>query len=141
MLIADILESKGTDVVTIAPTASVGDLVACLAEHRVGAVVVSADGTTIDGIVSERDIVRALEDERVALLAAPVAHIMTAGVYTCTRSDTVVDLADLMTEHRFRHVPVVENGALAGLVSIGDVVKARTALLEEERDRLARGDA
>ncbi len=136
MLIADILKNKGSDVVTIAPSDTVAALVALLAEHRIGAVVVSADGSRIDGIVSERDVVRALPEHGTDLLEQTVESIMTSQVRTCTTKDTVVDLADLMTTNRFRHVPVTEGESLIAIVSIGDVVKARTELLTEERNQL-----
>lgn len=136
MLIADILKNKGSDVVTIAPSDTVAALVALLAEHRIGAVVVSADGSRIDGIVSERDVVRALPKHGTDLLEQTVESIMTSQVRTCTTKDTVVDLADLMTTNRFRHVPVTEGESLIAIVSIGDVVKARTELLTEERNQL-----
>lgn len=136
MLIADILKTKGSDVITIAPSDTVSTLVALLAEHRIGAVVVSEDGSRIDGIVSERDVVRALPEHGTDLLEQTVESIMTAQVRTCTTNDTVVELADLMTSNRFRHVPVTDGGALIAIVSIGDVVKARTELLTDERNQL-----
>ena len=136
MLIADIIKSKGADVVTASPSDTVADLAALLAEHRIGAVVVSADGRRIDGIVSERDVVRAIPTRGADLLSVTVADIMTREVVTCTPRQTVTQMADLMTEHRFRHLPVVEDDALVAIVSIGDIVKARTALLEDERDQL-----
>lgn len=136
MLIADIIKSKGSDVVTASPTDTVADLAALLAEHRIGAVVVSSDGSAIDGIVSERDVVRAIPTRGADLLSVTVADIMTREVVTCTPRQTVVELADLMTQHRFRHLPVVDEDTLVAIVSIGDIVKARTALLEDERDQL-----
>ncbi|GMA38813.1 CBS domain-containing protein [Mobilicoccus caccae] len=107
-----------------------------LAEHRIGAVVVSTDGIRIDGIVSERDVVRALPEHGAGLRDLTVADIMTSEVRTCTARDTVVALADLMTQNRFRHVPVIDGTDLVAIVSIGDVVKARMALLQDERDQL-----
>ncbi|WP_312722277.1 CBS domain-containing protein [Mobilicoccus sp.] len=136
MLIADIIRSKGSDVVTASPNDTVADLAGLLAEHRIGAVVVSGDGVTIDGIVSERDVVRAIPTRGADLISVKVSEIMTREVVTCTPKQTVVQLADLMTQHRFRHLPVVENDALVAIISIGDIVKARTALLEDERDQL-----
>ena len=107
-----------------------------LAEHRIGAVVVSADDS-IAGIVSERDVVRRLGDDAAGLLDRPVSAIMTADVVTCTPQTAVEDLARTMTERRIRHVPVVDDdGALVGIVSIGDVVKSRISELESERDDL-----
>jgi CBS domain-containing protein len=136
MLIVTMLRSKGDFVATVRPTATIRELLDTLAEHRIGAVVVSADGG-IDGIVSERDIVRHLSAAGGALLDRPVSSIMTAEVVTCRRETTVEDLMRLMTDRRIRHVPVVDDkGALVGIVSIGDVVKSRISELESERDDL-----
>jgi CBS domain-containing protein len=136
MLIVTMLRSKGDFVATVRPTATVRELLDTLAEHRIGAVVVSADGA-IDGIVSERDIVRHLSAAGGGLLDRPVSSIMTADVVTCRRDTTVEDLMRLMTNRRIRHVPVVDDeGALVGIVSIGDVVKNRISELESERDDL-----
>jgi CBS domain-containing protein len=138
MLISDILRNKGHDVVTVAPDATVRGLLATLAEHGIGATVVSADGRAVDGIVSERDIVRALADRGEGVLDEHVADIMTGDVQTCTPGAHVDELMALMTEHRVRHIPVVVDGALRGIVSIGDVVKSRMGDLELERDSLSR---
>ena len=136
MLIVTMLRSKGEFVVTVPPTATVRELLGVLAEHRIGAVVVSADDS-IAGIVSERDVVRRLGDDAAGLLDRPVSAIMTADVVTCTPQTAVEDLARTMTERRIRHVPVVDDdGALVGIVSIGDVVKSRISELESERDDL-----
>lgn len=136
MLISDILRSKGAAVVTIRPEDSVRTLVAKLAEHNVGALVVSADGLAVAGIVSERDVARGLHSDP-DLLDAPVSRIMTANVHTRILNDSIEDLMVLMTEQRIRHVPVVtDDGALAGIVSIGDVVKGRIGQLEFEREQL-----
>ena len=136
MLIVTMLRSKGEFVATVPPTATVRELLGVLAEHRIGAVVVSADDS-IAGIVSERDVVRRLGDDAAALLDGPVSAIMTADVVTCTPQTAVEDLARTMTERRIRHVPVVDDdGALVGIVSIGDVVKSRISELESERDDL-----
>ncbi len=136
MLIVTVLRSKGEFVATIPPTATVRELLGVLAEHRIGAVVVSADDS-IAGIVSERDVVRRLGDDAAGLLDRPVSAIMTADVVTCTPQTAVEDLARTMTERRIRHVPVVDDdGALVGIVSIGDVVKSRISELESERDDL-----
>jgi CBS domain-containing protein len=113
-------------------------LLGVLAEHGIGAVVVSSDGTTVEGIVSERDIVRALADRGATVISEPVSAIMTADVKTCPPDAPVVDLMLTMTEGRFRHVPVVSGGKLAGIVSIGDIVKNRVGELEIERDSLSR---
>ena len=135
MRITEILKSKGSEVVTVAPESSVRDLVRLLADKRIGAVVVSSEGATVAGIVSERDVVRGLADG-VAILDQPVSAIMTGDVVTVEPHQTVHDLARLMTERRIRHVPVLDDGKLAGIVSIGDVVKSRIGELEFERDQL-----
>ena len=136
MRISDVLSSKpGGEVVTIPPDATVRDLLALLAQHNIGAVVVSGDGQAVDGIVSERDVVRNLHRDP-GVLESPVAGIMTSSVHTCEPSASVDELMALMTEHRFRHVPVVTDGRLTGIISIGDVVKSRMAELEFERDQL-----
>ena len=136
MRIRDVLTSKSDDaVVTIGPDATVRELLGLLAEHNVGAVVVSSDGEAVDGIVSERDIVRRLADSD-AVLDGAVSAIMTSDVQTCDPDVPVDDLRRLMTERRIRHVPVVTNGKLTGIISIGDVVKSSIGQLEFERDQL-----
>jgi CBS domain-containing protein len=136
MRISEVLGGKGSqDVVTVRPEATVRELLALLAERNIGAVVVSTDGTALDGIVSERDVVRRLNEDE-ATLDHPVSSIMSAEVHTCERSQPVHDLMVAMTERRIRHVPVVEDGRLVGIVSIGDVVKSRMGELEFERDQL-----
>ena len=135
MRIADVLRGKGGSVVTIGPDATVTELLAGLAGHNIGAmVVVGADGVV--GIVSERDVVRQLHTHGASVLSTPVSKIMTAVVSTCTKSATVDSLTMLMTENRVRHVPVLENGKLIGIVSIGDVVKTRMEELEAEHEQL-----
>jgi CBS domain-containing protein len=136
MKINDVLRGKGTDVVTISPDATVRELLASLAEHNVGALVVSADGTSVAGIVSERDVVRGLHRDP-EILSAPVQSIMTADVHTCDTDAHTDDLMRLMTEQRIRHVPVVVGDALRGIVSIGDIVKTRIGELEFEREQLS----
>ncbi|HEX7135810.1 MAG TPA: CBS domain-containing protein [Iamia sp.] len=136
MHVAGLLRSKGDEVATVAPSATVEVVVAALLEHRVGALVVSEDGRHVDGIVSERDVVRALAEHGSALLDHEVATIMTREVVTCDMSTTVDQLSSLMTEGRYRHVPVVVDGALAGIVSIGDVVKSHIRDLEQEKQTL-----
>ncbi|MEV0584971.1 CBS domain-containing protein [Nonomuraea sp. NPDC050310] len=136
MLIGTILRAKGSDVTTVAPDATVRDLLAKLAEHNIGAVVVSADGSTIDGIVSERDVVRRLHDTGAGVLDEPVSAIMTLEVRTVGPDTNVSELRQTMTTHRFRHVPVVEAGRLVGIVSIGDVVKSAIEELETEKASL-----
>ena len=136
MLVSNLLEQKGDGVATVPSSASVATVVAELARHGIGALVVSGDGRSIEGIVSERDIVRHLSELRMALLSEPVASIMSTSVRTCGPEDDVATLMTLMTEHRIRHVPVVEDGHLCGLVSIGDIVKSRIGELERDRSEL-----
>jgi len=136
MLISDILRVKGTQVVTVTPDTRVRALLAVLAEHGIGAVVVSHDGASVDGIVSERDIVRALARRGAAVMSEPVTAIYTAEVYTVMPQTPLEDVMRLMTEHRVRHTPVVVGGRLDGIVSIGDVVKNRMDELETERTAL-----
>ena len=137
MRIQEVLQSKTSDrVVTVSPETTVRQLVDALAEHNVGALVVSSDGTTADGIVSERDIVRQLTTG-VELLDRPVSEIMTTDVHTCSPRDGVDELMMLMTEKRVRHVPVIVDDRLSGIVSIGDLVKSRIRELEFERDQLS----
>jgi CBS domain-containing protein len=136
MLIVTVLRAKGDLVATIPPTATVRDLLGLLAEQRIGAAVVTSDDAIV-GIVSERDVVRRLADDAGGLLDRQVAEIMTVDVVTCSKETSVEDLARTMTERRIRHVPVVDaDGALVGIVSIGDVVKSRISELEGERDDL-----
>jgi CBS domain-containing protein len=136
MRISDVLHSKGsTEVATIRPDATVRELLAELATRNVGALVVSEDGTSAIGIVSERDVVRHLNDDD-AMLDGPVSAIMTTSIQVGHPDDSLDRLMALMTEHRVRHVPVVQDGALVGIVSIGDAVKLRLSQLEFERDQL-----
>lgn len=127
---------KGGNVITVRTDASVVELLDLLSEHRIGAVVVSDDGETVHGIVSERDIVRHLHTDGASLLEAPVSQIMTSEVHTCAPEDSLDDVESTMTERRFRHVPVLVDGKLAAIVSIGDVVKNRIDDLQAERDQL-----
>ena len=136
MRITDVLRRKGDVVVTVSPDTTVSALLDMLAEHRVGALVVSRDGQGVDGIVSERDVVRKLQSDGADVLGYQVSEIMTAEVRTCTPDAAVDDLMVVMTERRIRHVPVVVEGQLAGIVSIGDVVKHRIDELQSERDQL-----
>jgi CBS domain-containing protein len=133
----NILNVKGTAVATIDPEASLADATASLRDHGVGALVVSSDGRTIDGIVSERDVVRALAAHGGSTLGRDVASAMSTTVTTCRATDTVDQLMSTMTDRRVRHVPVVDDGGhLEGIISIGDVVKARVGQLETENDQL-----
>ena len=136
MRITDVLRRKGNAVVTITPERTVRDLLSVLSEHKVGALVVSTDGASVDGIVSERDVVRRLHSDGPGVLDEPVGAIMTAHVSTCGPDDTTDGVMSEMTEHRFRHMPVVVEGRLVGIVSIGDVVKSRLEDLQHERDHL-----
>ncbi|GAB1693702.1 CBS domain-containing protein [Krasilnikovia sp. M28-CT-15] len=136
MRISDVLRAKGDKVVTVPPETHVARLLAVLAENRIGAVVVSREGSTVEGIVSERDIVRALAARGSAVLAEPVTAILTAEVHTIAPDAQLDEVERMMTERRFRHVPVVVDGSLRGIVSIGDVVKKRIDELETERSEL-----
>jgi CBS domain-containing protein len=138
MRINQVLAGKGSsEVVTVPPDASVRDLIAMLAEHNIGALVVSGDGARVDGIVSERDVVRRLHERGHGMLESTVADLMTSEVVTCKPTDRAADLARIMTDRRIRHLPVCEAGRLCGIVSIGDLVKARIDELEREREQLA----
>lgn len=136
MRISQVIAGKASqDIVTVSPDAGVRELLALLAEHNIGAAVVSADGTSVAGIVSERDVVRGLSSGA-DVLAGKVSDIMTAEVATCGPEDGLDEVRRQMTDGRFRHLPVVREGRLIGLVSIGDVVKAYIDQVEFERDQL-----
>ena len=136
MRIGEIVRSKPSqDVVTISPDAGVRDLVAKLAEHNIGALIVSSDGTSLDGIVSERDVVRHMHTDG-TVINNVVSAIMTEVVETCSPDDDLDEVMQTMTERRFRHIPVVQDGALVGIISIGDVVKHKIGQLQFERDQL-----
>jgi CBS domain-containing protein len=137
MLIQRILSAKGGDVLTVPPATSISDAVATLTERRIGALVVSDDGgETVVGILSERDVVRALARDGVDVLGRTVAELMTTEVFTCGPDATTEDLMKLMTDQRIRHIPVIVEDRLAGIVSIGDVVKHRLGELEHETQAL-----
>jgi CBS domain-containing protein len=136
MRVSNLLEGKGSMVVTVTKDATVGDVVAELTHHRIGALVVSPDGQRIEGIVSERDIVKRLSVLNTALLDEPVSSIMSTDVRVTAPTDDVESIMNLMTERRIRHVPVVEDGRLVGIISIGDVVKSRIGELEKDRNEL-----
>ena len=137
MLVSQILKSKSDDgVITIAPSASVADAVALLSSRRIGAVIVSVDGTRAEGILSERDIVRELGKRGPACLSEKVESLMTAKLIGCTRGHQPDAVLQTMTDGRFRHMPVIEGGQMVGLISIGDVVKARLEELRAEKDAL-----
>jgi CBS domain-containing protein len=136
MKIREVIAGKAIkDVVTVRPEATVRELLALLAEHNIGAAVVSNDGASVDGIVSERDIVRKLNGNDAAL-GSTVADIMTSDVRTCDISSSLDEVRSTMTEGRFRHLPVCEDERLVGVISIGDVVKAYIDQVEFERDQL-----
>ena len=136
MRVADIIRQKGDTVGSIASTASITDVVSKLRTMGVGAVVVSEDGVTLSGIISERDIVRRLDTDGAAVLDRTVADLMTAEVITCGLEDTIAELMAVMTQRRIRHIPVIEDDRLTGVVSIGDVVKCRLQEVEDERRHL-----
>jgi CBS domain-containing protein len=134
--ISQLLRRKDPEVATITPSDSVRAALDLLASKGIGALVVSSDGRRVDGIISERDVARGLHDRGAGLLADPVSSVMTTQVHVCPPDASVDALARTMTDHRVRHVPVVADGELVGIVSIGDVVKARLDELEEERRQL-----
>ncbi len=132
MNVARILKDKGRTVATVSPDTSVMDCIRLLAEQKIGAAVVCDDERRVRGIISERDIVRIVAVDGPVALQAPVSNHMTKEVMTCVEHDTVSWLMEVMTSRRFRHLPVVESGRLAGIVSIGDVVKQRIAIADLE---------
>ncbi len=136
MRISEVVAGKASqDVVTISPDASVRELIALLARHNVGAAVVSTDGSSLAGIASERDVVRKL-DGNDAALDASVSEIMTSNVVTCRPDSTLDEVRTIMTDGRFRHLPVVDGDRVVGVVSIGDIVKNHIDQLQFERDQL-----
>jgi CBS domain-containing protein len=138
MIVKHILKLKGsTSIETIAPDATVAEAAALLDKKRIGALVVSRTGEDIAGIISERDIVRALARKGGGCLGMKVSELMTGAVETCAPGDTANSLLERMTQGRFRHLPVVEDGRMIGLISIGDVVKARIAEIEQENQAMA----
>jgi CBS domain-containing protein len=142
MNVSSVLKVKGRAVATISPTATLLEVARRLSAKKVGALVVVADSGAVEGIVSERDVVRALAGGA-DMVSAPVSSIMTRNVVTCTEGDTIDELMAAMTQHRFRHMPVLDDGRLVGIVSIGDVVKHHVAEVELEasamRDYIAHG--
>lgn len=131
-----ILKTKGTDVATIAPDASIAEASRELKRNKIGALVVSPDGRKVVGMLSERDIAYGIAEHGSGLEAVKVARLMASDVITCTPEDTVDSLMDTMTNRRIRHLPVVKDGALAGIVSIGDVVKYRLEEIEHEAEAM-----
>jgi CBS domain-containing protein len=137
MLVQQIMASKASNrVVTIEPEALLSDAAQVLAAERIGTLVVTTDGETVDGILSERDIVRELGKRGADCMADRVADIMTTKLVTCTRTDTAVEIMRKMTDGRFRHMPVVEEGKLVGIVTLGDVIKSRLDELSMEKESL-----
>jgi CBS domain-containing protein len=136
MTVRAILTLKGRDCVTIAPDASLAEAANLLSQHRIGAVVITGPDRRVVGILSERDIVQQFSAQGGGALSQPVSSAMTRDVVTCAEDETIPNLMRRMTEGRFRHMPVVDRGRLAGIVSIGDVVKHRLAELEREHDAL-----
>jgi CBS domain-containing protein len=136
MNVTTILSTKGRDVATIAPTATVSDAVRLLTERKIGALIITGAGGRITGIVSERDIVRALANHGAGALQLPLNDVMTRKVVTCGPNDSIANLMELMTAGKFRHLPVMDADKLAGIISIGDVVKSRLAELEFEQTAL-----
>lgn len=137
MIVQQILKEKpAAEVVTVPPGTSVAEAVEILSARRIGAVIVSPDGAHVAGILSERDVVRELGRRGPACLSDPVEALMTAGVIGCTREDSSETVLQRMTDGRFRHMPVLDGGQMVGLISIGDVVKARLMQLAMEKDAL-----
>ena len=136
MIVKQILEAKGNSVATASPAMTIAAIVSMLAERRIGAVVITGPDDRIVGIASERDVVRVLAGEGPAALGKPISTIMTRNVATCTQEASISDLMRQMTDGKFRHVPVVVSGKLAGIISIGDVVKYRLSELEHEANAM-----
>lgn len=137
MIVSQILKSKpDVGVISVKPSSTVADAAKLLSDNRIGTVVVSHDGVSLDGILSERDIVRELGKRGVACLSDPVSDLMTSKLVTCGLTDTALEVLEVMTNGRFRHVPVMDDGKMVGLISIGDAVKSRLAELAMEKDAL-----
>lgn len=136
MIVGMILDEKGHDVVTIGAEALIGEVVTQLANHKIGAIVVVEDVDEIVGIVSERDVVRAIAERGTEVFSEPLGSIMTSEVMTCEDRETIHDVMARMTRGRFRHLPVEKNGRLTGIISIGDVVKARIEEVEREAEEM-----
>ena len=134
MSVARILEEKGSDVFTMPPSTKTMDAVIALREQKIGALIVSSGDGKIDGILSERDVVRALAEHGESALSKPVSALMTQNVITCSETANVPELMEIMTKGRFRHLPVATDGKLVGIISIGDVVKRRIAEVEAEAE-------
>lgn len=137
MSVREILSEKGTDVVTMTRGSSLADVAAQLAQHKIGALIVM-DGDKVCGIASERDLIRAINSKGASALADPIESCMTSKVISCAPGDTIDQLMEMMTAGRFRHLPVIEDGKLAGIVSIGDVVKRKIEQAERDTEELKR---
>jgi CBS domain-containing protein len=136
MTVKAILSTKGSEVVTIEPTTNLASAAQLLAQRKIGAVVVTGADRRIVGIVSERDVVQELAAHGVASLDLPLTDVMTRNVMTCSANDTICSVMERMTQGKFRHLPVVEQGRLVGIVSIGDVVKHRLSEMEHEQSAM-----
>jgi CBS domain-containing protein len=138
MSVASILKMKGDEVVTASAEATVGEIAGLLGTHRIGAVLITGPGGAIEGIISERDIVAGVAKSGADVLSRPAGEIMTRDVHVCDPDDSIYEIMNVMTEQRIRHLPVVVEGKLRGIVSIGDVVKQRIADVEFEADAMKR---
>lgn len=137
MIVSQLLKSKpDVGVISVTPASTVMEATKLLSEHRIGTVVVSKDGASLDGILSERDIVRELGERGTSCLSDPVSDLMTANLVTCSLSNTALEVLEMMTEGRFRHLPVMDDGKMVGLISIGDAVKGRLSELAMEKASL-----
>jgi len=137
MIVSQILKSKpDVGVISVTPTSTVTDAAKLLSHHRIGTVVVSTDGSSLDGILSERDIVRELGKRGTGCLSDPVSALMTSKLVTCSPTNTALEVLEMMTEGRFRHLPVMDDGKMVGLISIGDAVKGRLSQLAMEKESL-----
>lgn len=137
MIVSQILKSKpDVGVISVTPSSSVTEAAKLLSKHRIGTVVVSTDGTSLDGILSERDIVRELGKRGTGCLSDPVSALMTSNLVTCSPTNSALEVLEMMTEGRFRHLPVMDDGKMVGLISIGDAVKGRLSQLAMEKESL-----
>jgi CBS domain-containing protein len=136
MTVKAILEEKGRDVITLSSAETIESAIKTLANHRIGALVIASGSGKIEGILSERDIVRVIAAEGASALKKPVTAAMTSKVKTCTEASTVNEVMETMTRGRFRHLPVEHGGVLAGIISIGDVVKKRIREIEKEAEQI-----
>ncbi|MVT49148.1 CBS domain-containing protein [Bradyrhizobium yuanmingense] len=135
MTVRSILNTKGHQIMSVEPDTKLADAIKLLAEKKIGAVLVMSQ-SRLEGILSERDIVRVLGERGAGVLEAPVSEVMTRKVVTCKETDTVAELMEMMTTGKFRHLPVIDNGKVVGLISIGDIVKRRVQEYESEQEAL-----